>query len=36
MEHDLQLYSRRAKHWETALGDARYHEARLAEALDLA
>jgi alkylation response protein AidB-like acyl-CoA dehydrogenase len=35
MEHDLQLYSRRAKHWETALGDARYHEAQLAEALDL-
>jgi alkylation response protein AidB-like acyl-CoA dehydrogenase len=35
MEHDLQLYSRRAKHWETALGDARYHEARLAEALEL-
>jgi alkylation response protein AidB-like acyl-CoA dehydrogenase len=36
MEHDLQLYSRRAKHWETALGDVNYHEARLAEALDLA
>src|SRR4051812_12111688 len=35
MEHDLQLFSRRAKHWENALGDARYHEARLAEAIDL-
>jgi alkylation response protein AidB-like acyl-CoA dehydrogenase len=34
MEHDLQLYSRRAKYWETSLGDARYHEARLAEALE--
>jgi len=32
MEHDLQLYSRRAKHWETALGDARYHEAQLVDA----
>jgi 3-oxocholest-4-en-26-oyl-CoA dehydrogenase beta subunit len=35
MEHDLQLYSRRAKYWETALGDARYHEAQLTEALEL-
>jgi alkylation response protein AidB-like acyl-CoA dehydrogenase len=35
MEHDLQLYSRRAKHWETALGDARHHEAQLVEVLDL-
>jgi alkylation response protein AidB-like acyl-CoA dehydrogenase len=33
MEHDLQLYSRRAKHWENALGDARFHEARLVEVL---
>jgi alkylation response protein AidB-like acyl-CoA dehydrogenase len=29
LEHDLQLYSRRAKHWEFALGDARYHEERM-------
>jgi alkylation response protein AidB-like acyl-CoA dehydrogenase len=34
LEHDLTLYSRRAKHWETALGDARYHEGQLAEALE--
>ncbi|MFI5045744.1 MAG: acyl-CoA dehydrogenase family protein [Acidimicrobiia bacterium] len=33
MEHDLQLYSRRAKYWETALGDAGYHEARLVDEL---
>jgi 3-oxocholest-4-en-26-oyl-CoA dehydrogenase beta subunit len=35
MEHDLQLFSRRAKQWETALGDARYHETRLTEVLEL-
>jgi alkylation response protein AidB-like acyl-CoA dehydrogenase len=29
MEHDLQLFSRRAKHWESAFGDARYHEERM-------
>jgi 3-oxocholest-4-en-26-oyl-CoA dehydrogenase beta subunit len=34
VEHDLQLYSRRAKHWETALGDARYHEGRLTGVLE--
>jgi alkylation response protein AidB-like acyl-CoA dehydrogenase len=33
MEHDLQLFSRRAKHWETALGDVTYHESRLKQAL---
>ena len=32
-EHDLTLYSRRAKYWEMNLGDARYHLDRVAEAL---
>jgi alkylation response protein AidB-like acyl-CoA dehydrogenase len=35
VEHDLQLFSRRSKFWENNLGDARYHEERLAAALDL-
>lgn len=26
VDHDLQLYSRRAKYWEWNLGDARYHQ----------
>jgi alkylation response protein AidB-like acyl-CoA dehydrogenase len=30
LEHDLTLYSRRAKYWENNLGDARYYEKRLA------
>jgi hypothetical protein len=28
VDHDLQLFSRRAKHWECNLGDARYHSER--------
>ena len=33
VEHDLQLYSRRAKFWENNLGDARYYQEQLAGAL---
>jgi len=33
VEHDLTLYSRRAKFWENNLGDARYYHERLAEAM---
>lgn len=29
LDHDLQLFSRRAKHWESNFGDARYHEDRM-------
>ena len=25
LDYDLQLYTRRAKHWEYNLGDTRYH-----------
>jgi alkylation response protein AidB-like acyl-CoA dehydrogenase len=32
LEHDLQLFSRRAKYWESAFGDARYHEERMLQA----
>lgn len=32
VDHDLQLYSRRAKYWEYALGDARYHHDQILEA----
>jgi alkylation response protein AidB-like acyl-CoA dehydrogenase len=35
LDHDLQLYSRRSKHWETHLGDARYHHEQLARELQL-
>lgn len=35
VEHDLTLYSRRAKYWENNLGDARYHQERLAEAMGI-
>lgn len=35
MEHDLQLYSRRAKHWEVNLGDARYNQELVAAAAGL-
>jgi hypothetical protein len=35
LEHDLQLFSRRSKYWENNLGDARYHEEQLAQALKL-
>jgi alkylation response protein AidB-like acyl-CoA dehydrogenase len=34
MEADLQLYTRRAKHWEFDLGDARYHDEVVASALE--
>src|SRR5690606_12965541 len=33
LEHDLTLYSRRSKYWENNLGDARYYEERVAEAM---
>jgi alkylation response protein AidB-like acyl-CoA dehydrogenase len=29
VDYDLQLYTRRAKHWESNLGDARYHLERV-------
>jgi alkylation response protein AidB-like acyl-CoA dehydrogenase len=32
-EHDLQLYSRRSKFWENHLGDARFYEELLADAV---
>jgi alkylation response protein AidB-like acyl-CoA dehydrogenase len=34
MEADLQLYTRRAKHWEFDLGDARYHDEVIAKAIE--
>ena len=34
MEADLQLYTRRAKHWEYDLGDARYHDEIIAGVLE--
>ena len=34
MEADLQLYTRRAKHWEFDLGDARYHDEAIARAIE--
>jgi alkylation response protein AidB-like acyl-CoA dehydrogenase len=34
MEADLQLYTRRAKHWEFDLGDARYHDEAIARVLE--
>lgn len=34
-EHDLTLFSRRAKYWENNLGDARSYHERLARAMDL-
>ena len=34
LEHDLQLYTRRAKHWEFNLGDTAYHEELVAQALE--
>jgi 3-oxocholest-4-en-26-oyl-CoA dehydrogenase beta subunit len=33
VEHDLTLYSRRAKFWENNLGDARYYQELLANAM---
>jgi alkylation response protein AidB-like acyl-CoA dehydrogenase len=33
VEHDLTLFSRRAKYWENNLGDARYYQELLASAL---
>ncbi len=36
LENDLQLFTRRAKHWELALGDARYQLERLAAQLESA
>ena len=35
IEHDLTLYSRRAKFWENNLGDARYYQERLADAMQI-
>jgi alkylation response protein AidB-like acyl-CoA dehydrogenase len=35
LSHDLTLYSRRSKYWETNLGDARYHREQLAVAIGL-
>ncbi len=34
-EHDLQLYTRRAKGWEVGLGDMAYHQEAMAVALGL-
>ena len=34
LEHDLQLYTRRAKHWEFNLGDRAYHEEQVVQALE--
>ena len=31
VEHDLTLYSRRAKFWENNLGDARYYQEIVAD-----
>jgi 3-oxocholest-4-en-26-oyl-CoA dehydrogenase beta subunit len=35
LDHDLTLYSRRAKFWENNLGDARYYQEQLARALGI-
>ena len=35
LEHDLQLFTRRAKNWEMNLGDAAYHQEALAVAMGL-
>jgi alkylation response protein AidB-like acyl-CoA dehydrogenase len=35
LEHDLTLYSRRAKYWENNLGDARYYEDLLVRAMGI-
>lgn len=35
LEHDLTLFSRRAKYWEYNLGDARYHQEQLAHEMSL-
>jgi hypothetical protein len=34
-EHDLTLFSRRAKFWENNLGDAQYHRELVAKALGI-
>lgn len=34
LEADLQLHTRRAKHWELDLGDARYHDELIARTLE--
>lgn len=36
LESDVQLYTRRAKHWEFDLGDARYHDDVVAAGLEAA
>jgi alkylation response protein AidB-like acyl-CoA dehydrogenase len=36
LESDVQLYTRRAKHWELDLGDTRYHDEVVAAGLELA
>jgi alkylation response protein AidB-like acyl-CoA dehydrogenase len=36
LESDVQLYTRRAKHWELDLGDARHHDEVVAATLELA
>ena len=35
LEHDMQMYTRRAKHWQLNLGDSRYHHEALAVAMEL-
>jgi alkylation response protein AidB-like acyl-CoA dehydrogenase len=35
VEHDLTLFSRRAKFWENNLGDARYYQELLANAMQI-
>ena len=35
LEHDLTLYSRRAKYWENNLGDAKYHLELVAKAIGI-
>jgi alkylation response protein AidB-like acyl-CoA dehydrogenase len=36
LESDVQLYTRRAKHWELDLGDARHHDEVVAATMELA
>ena len=35
LEHDMQMFTRRAKHWEYNLGDARFYQERLAVEMGL-
>ena len=34
LEADMQLYTRRARHWELDLGDGRYHDELIAASLE--